>query len=99
MPLELRMQKKLDGYCWVIQRGKHRLATSGRFYKDKRMLRLALIGLVKSIQADNFDVYDDTEDVSLQTARKRNSKAFQARRDKAARTASGRRSDVPVQLR
>ena len=79
MPLELRMQKKLDGYCWVIQRGKHRLATSGRFYPDKRKLRLSLIGLVKSIQADNFDVYDDTEDVSLRTPRKRKTKDVQAR--------------------
>jgi hypothetical protein len=67
------MQKKLDGYGWVIQRGKHRLATSGRFYKDKRMLRLSLIGLVKSIQADNFDVFDDTDDGPLPSARKRKS--------------------------
>jgi len=74
------MRKKLDGYCWVIQRGKHRLAVSGRFYPDKRMLRLALIGLVKSIQADNFDVFDDTEDVPLRASRKRKSKTVQAGR-------------------
>jgi hypothetical protein len=62
MSLELKLQKKLGGFQWKLTKGKHTMATSAHQYPSYRALRLSLISMIKSIQADNFIVYDETDD-------------------------------------
>jgi hypothetical protein len=59
--LRLELFKQGLFYRWRLCRKRRMLATSAP-RMNKRSLRLSLVALLKDIQADNFMVYDLTND-------------------------------------